>query len=73
MATTTRIMERRYPMTDNKNLYSQSETIGVVEQRKLIELGRPLNRMLTKEEFLAIASVYNGAINRLLKENGEEE
>ena len=60
-------------MDDNKNLYSQSETIGVVEQRKLIDLGRPLNRMLTREEFIAIVNVYNGVINRLLKENGEEE
>ena len=60
-------------MDDNKNLYSQSETIGVLEQRKLIEIARPINRMLTQAEFIAIVNVYNGAINRLMKENGEEE
>ena len=59
-------------MDDNKNLYSQSETIGVVEQRKLLELGRLFNKMLTQEELISIVNVYNGAINRLLKENGEE-
>ena len=56
---------------DSKMIYSQSETIGVVEQRKLLELGRPLNRMLTQEEFLLIVGVYNRVIDRLLKENGE--
>ena len=60
-------------MDENKNLYSQSETIGVLEQRKLIEIARPINRMLTQAEFIAIVHVYNGAINRLLKENGEEK
>ncbi len=57
-------------MNDEKLLYSQSETIGVLEQRKLIELARPLNRMLTKNEFIAIVNIYNGVIDRLIKENG---
>ena len=60
-------------MIDEQLLYSQSETIGVLEQRKLIELARPLNRMLTQEEFIAIACVYDMAIKRLMKENGVEE
>ena len=59
-------------MNDEKLLYSQSETIGVLEQRKLIEVARPLNRMLTHEEFIAIVNIYNGVINRLIKENGGE-
>ena len=60
-------------MNEEKLFYSHSETIGVLEQRKLIELARPLNRMLTQEEFVAIACVYDMAIKRLIKENGEEE
>lgn len=59
-------------MKNEKFLYSQSETIGVLEQRKLIELARPLNRMLTKDEFIAIVNTYNGVIERLIKENGGE-
>ena len=59
-------------MKDEKLLYSQSETIGVLEQRKLIELARPLNRMLTRNEFISIVNIYNGVIDRLIKENGGE-
>ena len=59
-------------MSDEKMIYSVSETIGVKQQRQLIELARPLNQMLTQSEFMAIVGVYNGAIDRLLKEGGEE-
>jgi len=59
-------------MDDDKYLYSQQEQIGVVKQRKLLELSRPLNRMLTQAEFIAIVNICNGVINRILKENGEE-
>lgn len=41
---------------------STSETIGVAEQRQLIELGRTLNRMLTRNEFMVIATIYNNVI-----------
>ena len=58
-------------MDDETSIYSQSETIGVVKQRKLIELGRALNRMLTVQEFTAIAIIYSGCIDRLMKESGE--
>lgn len=56
---------------DEKLIYSKSETIGVAEQRKLLELGRTLNRMLTVEEFTKIVIIYNGCIDRLMKESGE--
>ncbi len=58
-------------MSEEKMIYSQSKTIGVLEQRKLLELGRPLNRMLTQEEFIKIVSVYDEAIDRLMRESGE--
>jgi len=56
-----------------ENLYSKSETIGVAEMRKLTELNRTLLQMLTKEEFLAIVGVYQGVIDRLIKENEVEQ
>ncbi|WMI81927.1 hypothetical protein [Anaerotignum sp. MB30-C6] len=53
-----------------ENLVSQSETIGVLEMRKLSELNRTLLHMLTQQEFLAIVGVYKGVIDRLVAENG---
>lgn len=58
-------MEKEY-------LVSKSETIGVMQIRQLMDLAQTLNRALTQEEFVAIANIYNHAIERLLKENGEE-
>jgi len=56
---------------EDKQIYSTSETIGVVEQRKLIEFGRAMNRMLTMNEYVLIMRVYDKAIDRLMKESGE--
>ncbi|MBB6716352.1 hypothetical protein [Clostridium gasigenes] len=41
--------------------------IGIKELRQLHELAG-INRALTSKEFLQIVSVYNSAIERLLKE-----
>jgi len=55
------------------DLVSKSETIGVSEITKLMYMSNTMAKMLTMDEFLAIITVYNGAINRLLKENGVEK
>lgn len=55
---------------NEKKLISKSETIGVPDIRRLMELAQELNKILTPTEYLAIVNVYNSAINRLLRENG---
>lgn len=60
-------------MNDERLLISKTETIGVKEIRTLMELSQTVGKMITHDEYAAIASVYNKAINRLLRENGEEE
>lgn len=52
-------------------IYSKSPTIGVVEQRKLIEL-QEINSLLTIEECKAIMRVYMSALERVMKENGKQ-
>lgn len=47
-------------------------SIGVGQQRQLLELTRELVRALIEEEFLKIVSVYNSAVNRLIKQAEEE-
>ncbi|MDU5110290.1 MAG: hypothetical protein E6248_07565 [Clostridium sp.] len=47
-------------------------SIGVGQQRQLLELTRELARTLTEEEFLKIVSVYNSVVNRLIKQAEEE-
>lgn len=47
-------------------------SIGVGQQRQLLELTRELSRALTEEEFLKIVSVYNSVVNRLIKQAEEE-
>jgi hypothetical protein len=47
-------------------------SIGVGQQRQLLELTRELVRALTEEEFLKIVSVYNSVVNRLIKQAEEE-
>lgn len=59
-------------MNNETMIYSHSETIGVREIRSLVELTQTVGKMLTRDEYVAIASIYNSAIERLLKENGEE-
>lgn len=47
-------------------------SIGVGQQRQLLELTRELARALTEEEFLKIVSVYNSVVNRLIRQAEEE-
>lgn len=47
-------------------------SIGVGQQRQLLELTRELVRALTEEEFFKIVSVYNSVVNRLIKQAEEE-
>lgn len=44
------------------------ETIGVMEQRNLIEATRNLSRALTSEEYFSIMLVYKKVIDRLVSE-----
>lgn len=48
------------------------ETIGILEQRKLIELARTLNRTLTQEEYMLIVGIYSKAITRLEEEASKQ-
>ena len=47
-----------------------NDGIGIKEIRHLMELST-LNKALNNEEFLQIVSVYNKALNRLLKQQEE--
>ena len=65
-------------MSNQKNedeLYisSVATTIGVTEQRKLLEVTKNTMILLTKDEFAQIMYVYGKAIDRVLKENGIKE
>ena len=62
-------------MSNNDEVYigSMSPTIGVAEVRKLREMGRTMDLMLTKEEYVSIMAIYGQAIDRILKENNREE
>ena len=65
-------------MSNQKNedeLYisSVAPTIGVAEQRKLLEVTKNTMILLTKDEFAQIMYVYGKAIDRVLKENGIKE
>ena len=48
-----------------ENIQINYETIGVVEQRNLIEAARDLGRAMTEEEYISIMLVYQKVINRL--------
>lgn len=62
-------------MAKDNELYigSISPTIGVKEQRDLLQIARQVNPMLTLEEYTSIMAVYGKALDRILKENGIEE
>lgn len=62
-------------MSKDDELYigSISPTIGVKEQRDLLQIARQVNAMLTLEEYASIMAVYGKALDRILKENGIEE
>ena len=51
-----------------ENIRVNYETIGVVEQRGLLEITRSLGRLLTKEEFNEIMMIYKRVTDRLLTE-----
>ena len=51
-----------------ENIRVNYKTIGVVEQRSLLEITRDLGRLLTKEEFNEIMMIYKRVTDRLLTE-----
>ena len=50
------------------NIKINYETIGVMQQRNLIESTKNLCRVLTKEEYILIMSVYKIALDRVVNE-----
>ena len=44
------------------------ETIGIIEQRNLIEATRNISKALTSEEYFSIMLVYKKVIDRLVSE-----
>ena len=51
-----------------ENIRVNYKTIGVVEQRGLLEITRDLRKLLTKEEFNEIMMIYKRVTDRLLTE-----
>ena len=51
-----------------ENIQINYETIGVMEQRNLIEAARNLGRAMTEEEYISIMLVYQKVIDRLIVE-----
>ena len=51
-----------------ENIRVNYKTIGVVEQRGLLEITRDLGRLLTKAEFNEIMMIYKRVTDRLLTE-----
>lgn len=62
-------------MAKNDEVYigSVSPTIGVAEIRKLREMGRTMDLMLTYDEYVSIMAVYGSTIDRIMKENNIQE
>lgn len=58
---------------DEVYIGSVSPTIGVAEVRKLREISRTMDLMLTKNEYISIMAIYGQAIDRIMKENNIEE
>lgn len=48
-----------------ENVKINYETIGVMEQRNLIEVARNLGRAMTEEEYISIMLVYQKIIDRI--------
>lgn len=53
---------------EDKNIELNYETIGVAEQRNLLELAHTLNRALTQKEYSNLVGFYYGVIQRLDRE-----
>lgn len=51
-----------------QNIKVEYETIGVMEQRNLIEATRNLGRTMTKEEYFSVMLIYQKVIDRLVVE-----
>lgn len=58
---------------DEVYIGSVSPTIGVAEVRKLREISRTMDLILTKNEYISIMAIYGQAIDRIMKENNIEE
>ena len=48
-----------------ENIKINYETIGIMEQRNLIEAARNLGRAMTEEEYVSIMLIYQKIIDRL--------
>lgn len=46
-----------------------TDTIGIVEQRHLLEISSELARALTKDEFTAIMIIYKKVIDRIVEQS----
>ena len=53
---------------EGKNIRIEYETIGVLEQRDLMEATRNLGRAMTKEEYFSVMLIYQKVIDRLVAE-----
>lgn len=51
-----------------QNIRVEYETIGVMEQRNLIEMAQTLGRAMTEEDYNSIMLVYKNVINRVVLE-----
>ncbi|MEG2412876.1 MAG: hypothetical protein RSA29_10400 [Clostridium sp.] len=51
-----------------ENISIEYETIGVMEQRNLIEMSRNLGRAMTREEYNSVMFAYKNVIDRLVIE-----
>ena len=58
---------------DELYVSSVTPTIGITEQRKLLEVTTNTMILLTKDELAQITYVHGKAIDRVLKENGIKE
>lgn len=56
-----------------ENIRVDYKTIGVTEQRGLLEFTRGLGRLLTEEEFNEIMMIYKRVTDRLLDEAENKE
>ena len=52
----------------DKSITIEYETIGVCEQRNLIEMAMGLGRAMTKEDYARVALAYKPVIDRLEEE-----